>query len=81
MFRLKIHLKLSDLDIAKSVLTRHLMHVKSSHRCEALARGLGFRTYATARVASVSEEPPLCQADGQAFCDYLRSHGIAADHQ
>jgi hypothetical protein len=80
MFTLKVRFTLNDLTAAKAVLTRRLNHIKSSHRCEALARGLGFRTYATAR-SLLSEGPIVCQADGKAFHGYLQSHDIAANHR
>lgn len=52
--------------------------IKSSHRCEALGRGLGFKTYAAARAAS---HKATCRVviDGDAFTSYLRSKGVAAD--
>lgn len=80
MFTLQIRLSTNSLGTAKAALARRCPNVKSSHRCEALARGLGFRTHAAARSAVLQPEAPLCTADGRAFCDYLRSHDFVVGH-
>jgi hypothetical protein len=51
-------------------------HVKSSHRCEAIARGLGFRTYASARAVAQSAIPNRVAAQGGQFVEYLAEHGF-----
>jgi hypothetical protein len=75
MFTLEIRVSPSSLDIIKRHLCRKLPAVKSSHRCEAIARGLGFTTYASARATS---DNSLASANGAAFAGYLASHGFAA---
>lgn len=68
------------LDAIKTDLTRALPDVKSSHRCEALARALGFRTYAAARVATEDgSEAGRREADERAFAAYLAAHGFIVD--
>ena len=54
MFVLRIPVTRSHLDALKGGLTKVLPDVKSSHRVEALGRGLGFRTYAALRAAAIS---------------------------
>jgi hypothetical protein len=56
--------------------------VKSSHRCEALARALGYRTYATLlHPASHGSDAPAT-AEAMPFTAYLAGHGfkVAPDH-
>ena len=78
MFSLSIPVAASNLDTIKLALTRALPDVKSSHRCEAIARGLGFRTYASLLEAGRSEKVPTVTADGAAFRQYLASHDFNA---
>lgn len=73
MFALEIRLSSAALDQIKQHLRKRLPNVKSMHRCEALARGLGFRTYAAALASSGGL---LATADGAAFATYLASHGF-----
>jgi hypothetical protein len=75
MFSLAIHLSPAAIDEIKTDLREALPHVKSSHRCEALARGLGFRTYA----AALTQASGLAKANGVAFSDYLAEHGFQID--
>lgn len=56
----------------KAELTVRLPKVKSSHRCEALARGLGFGTYSSAKAASET----IVRVRGELFRDYLKDRGI-----
>jgi hypothetical protein len=63
------------LGLMKSSLRSSLTNVKSSHRAEALARGLGFATNAALLATS---KPSLTAADGVRFCDYLASKGFDA---
>lgn len=74
MFTLTIAINPSNVDIIKLSLTRALPDVKSSHRCEAFARGLGFRTYASLLEEARSGREPTVTADGFAFRQYLASH-------
>lgn len=76
MFTLNISLTRSALETLKSELTRNLPAVKSSHRCEALGRSLGFSTYASARTAGSSSRPPTVTVNGDGFTEYLASHGF-----
>ena len=76
MFTLKTPVTLLSLDAIKTELTQTLPDVKSSHRCEAAARGLGFRTYASLLVASRSPDPTIATAHGAAFSAYLAEHGF-----
>lgn len=73
MFALEIRLSSAALAQIKLHLCKRLPSVKSMHRCEAMARGLGFQTYAAARAAS---DGTLVTADGAAFARYLASHGF-----
>ena len=57
MFVLRIPVTLSAIELIKADLTKHLSEVKSSHRVEAIGRGLGFRTYAALLAASRSPVP------------------------
>ena len=52
MFVLRISVAPSAIERIKVQLTQSLPDVKSSHRVEALGRGLGFRTYAALRAVS-----------------------------
>lgn len=64
------------LNAIKGELTCKLPHIKSSHRCEAIARGLGFRTYASARAIAQSATPDSEPVQGRGFIDYLAEHGF-----
>lgn len=81
MFSLKIMLTPASLAGIKASLTRTLGYVKSSHRCEAIARGLGLRTYATALAMACSADQISVQADGRQFRIYLLEHGFDVPHQ
>lgn len=74
MFALSIALTLDRLETLKADLLKALPDVKSSHRCEALARGLGFGSYAAARASSIKQETPASTVDGEAFVAYLARH-------
>ena len=75
MFELKILLTSQNLFDIKHELQAKLPLVKSSHRCEALARGLGFKTYAAALAAGKCE-PIIVHTYGNKFRDYLAEHGF-----
>lgn len=78
MFALNLSLTTAALDTLKGELTRNLPAVKSSHRCEALGRSLGFITYAAARIAANSSRPPTVMVNGSAFTEYLADHRFNA---
>jgi len=75
MFDLQI--PITDLTVKqmKADLAKVLLNVKSSHRVEAMARGLGFRTYAS--MLAISQIPrELRKADGISFKNYLENRGF-----
>lgn len=76
VFILKIPASADALSTIKAELTRKLPDVKSTHRCEAIARGLGFRTYAAALVAVRLETPSVVVVRGDLFAIYLADHGF-----
>ena len=59
------------LDLAKS-----LPWVKSSHRVEAIARSLGFKTHASLLAATHDQETVPCIVEGSKFVSYLAEHGF-----
>ncbi|ANL51080.1 hypothetical protein AMC87_PD00958 (plasmid) [Rhizobium phaseoli] len=75
MFTLNILANTANLAAIKGELLILIPEVKSSHRCEALGRGLGFESYASARAASTRTSSPVA-ANGAAFRDYLESRGF-----
>lgn len=78
---LDLHIPVTPTTVAsiKQDLTTRLPEVKSSHRCEAFARGLGFRAYASLRAATSLPEPVAATVDAVAFGDYLALKGIEMD--
>lgn len=72
MFTLSISVTASAVDAVKRSLTKALPEVKSSHRCEALARGLAYRTYASLKANMDAGHHAV--ADGAAFTTYLAQH-------
>jgi hypothetical protein len=77
MFTLEISLSSSALASIKAHVGKNLPDVKSSHRCEAIGRGLGFHTYASALALAGGDTPPIVRVDGAAFTSYLAAHGFA----
>jgi hypothetical protein len=69
----------STVDQIKSTLTKSIPEVKSSHRVEAIGRGLGFRSYAALLAASQSAVPPIATVSGGVFLDYLKGHNFEPD--
>ncbi len=65
-----------DVDAVKKELGGLLPEVKSSHRVEALARGLGWNTNAALR-ADLPQGQMERQVDDAAFNNYLAQHGIS----
>lgn len=79
MFVLRISATLPAIERIKATLTTSLPHVKSSHRVEALGRGLGFRTYAALRAAAEASAPMTVTVTGAPFSAYLKDRGFEAD--
>lgn len=79
MFVLRVPITSSSLDELKAYLTKVLPEVKSSHRVEALGRGLGFKTNAALRVAAQSSETPMAIVSGARFTAYLAEHSFEVD--
>jgi hypothetical protein len=75
MFVLRIPITPAHVDALKAGLTKALPEVKSSHRVEALGRGLGFKTYAALRTAAQSSEP-LVTVSAASFSGYLAEHSF-----
>jgi len=69
-----IGIKHDELIGIKKALTKIIPHVKSSHRCEALARALGYRTYADALIETRKGHKRKWNPD--AFTAYLREKGF-----
>lgn len=64
---------LTDSERIKSVLRESIPSVKSSHRAEAMARGLGWNTNAAMRVA-LADAPAPINLNDDAFLTYLAAH-------
>ena len=64
---------LTDSERIKSVLRESIPSVKSSHRAEAMARGLGWNTNAAMRVA-LADAPAPINLNDDAFRTYLAAH-------
>ena len=81
-FALQVPVFPRSLEAMKGYLTRAIPEVKSSHRCEALARALGFRTYASLLCASRSAGGCSAIINFVPFQGYLNDHGfnIGAEH-
>lgn len=77
MFAPRIPITLANIETIKLRLAKSLGEVKSSHRVEAIARGLGFRTNASLRAAAKSAPLVLARADGVCFIGYLAEHDFA----
>jgi len=75
MFALQVSITPTAVNQLKADLTRALPAVKSSHRVEALARGMGFSTYAS-MLAAADLPRTLGEADGASFTRYLGSRGF-----
>ncbi|MEW5994850.1 MAG: hypothetical protein AB1744_10705 [Candidatus Zixiibacteriota bacterium] len=64
----------TDLEAIKAEL-RRVVTAKNSHRVEAIARGLGYRTNAALR-ADLTSAPRVCEINAFAFSAYLKGHGV-----
>jgi hypothetical protein len=72
MFNLQLSLSQSVVEALKAGVRLELPQVQSTHRVEALARGLGFKTYAAMLSAASSGGNPR-NLDHAAFCGFLES--------
>lgn len=71
---MKVSLSHADIDPLKSHLLALAPGVKSSHRVEAMARGLGFGSHA-ALLAGLADAPAPCSVDNSAFGAFLKDRG------
>ena len=78
MLDLRVEISPAAIDEMKLRLTRALPDVKSSHRVEGLARGLGFRTYAAMKAQALTPASSP-GADATGFCEYLADQGFFVD--
>lgn len=77
VFTLPINILFAEqIDSMKSDLAKYLPHIKSSHRVEALARALGFKTYASLRARDLFLSPIETEVNWSAFHDYLKGKGF-----
>lgn len=76
MFTLDFPVTSANIDAIKGYLIQSLPGVKSSHRVEAAARGVGFRTHAAMLAASRCTTPVRGVVNSQAFVEYLKTHGF-----
>jgi hypothetical protein len=76
MLDLRIPIKIAAVEAVKAYLLGALPEVKSSHRVEAAARGLGFHTYAAMLHAAKLGDEASKPADGGRFASYLSEHGF-----
>lgn len=74
LFTLTLRLSPAQLAASKTEISHAFPGIKSSHRCEALARGLGFRTHA-ALLDAVKNTPVTVTTSGRAFAAYLGGKG------
>jgi hypothetical protein len=72
---MKVQFSLKDIDSVKRELACLLPDVKSSHRVEAMARGLGWNTNAALR-AELTLRHLERSVDDHAFTTYLKEHGF-----
>ena len=78
MFALNVFVNSPGLESIKADLIFYYPEIKSSHRCEALARGLGFRTYASLLAQLQTAGDVSASASGAKFGSYLKEHGFDA---
>lgn len=76
-FRVKHSIIPARIDALKARLSELIPEVQASHRVEALARGLEFRTWAALLAwKKVPDGDQYRPVDVEAFVDYLSSHGF-----
>jgi hypothetical protein len=78
MFSLSISITPEAINSIESDLTKSLSEIKASHRAEALARGLGFSTYASMLAASESGSGSIAMFNWIVADEYLKTHGFTA---
>tara|TARA_B100000686_G_C16759922_1_gene957977 strand:+ start:1542 stop:2267 length:726 start_codon:yes stop_codon:yes gene_type:complete len=66
-----------QIESIKADLTKSLPHIKSSHRVEAMARSLGFKSYAALRAHDLFHHPLRTDVDWVAFRNYLEEKGFS----
>ncbi|TKW61711.1 MAG: hypothetical protein DI628_03545 [Blastochloris viridis] len=77
MLTLPIRIAFAEhIDSMKADLTKYCPEIKSSHRVEALARALGFKTYAALRARDLLFSPIDTEVDWPAYRDYLTDKGF-----
>lgn len=77
MFTLQLLIAFQEqIDSMKADLTKYLPHIKSSHRVEALARALGYKTYAALRANNLFWSPIQGEVNWLAFSNYLQEKGF-----
>lgn len=69
-----------DVQSLKTYLQRSVPDCKASHRIEAVARGLGYNTYAGLREA-LNKGPLEVVADDSRFCAYLGIPFVVEEHE
>jgi hypothetical protein len=74
VIQLSIPVTMTALDIIKLALTKSHPSVKSSHRCEAIARGLSYLTYASLLADAKAGAGNIASVNGKAFRAYLAQH-------
>jgi hypothetical protein len=80
---LKLHISITKnaVDALKRELYRRLPDIKSSHRCEAMARGLGFNSYAALLAKAKASEPTIAYVISVKFVEYLIERGFSVKAQ
>jgi hypothetical protein len=76
MLEIRIPITLGTICTIKHELGETIGDVKSSHRIEASARALGFRTYASMLAAAKSGNAAASTANGAIFREYLNQRGF-----
>ena len=76
MFSLPFTINPTAVASIKSDLTKLIPKIKSSHRVEALARALGYTTYASLRAASQNPVTFPGEVSWERYDSYLREHGF-----
>lgn len=79
MFFLTIPVTTVNIELIKSELRISCPHVKSSHRCEGVARGLGYRTYAALLADAKSIHPNAAIVNEGQFVAYLGEQGFGVE--
>lgn len=79
MFALRIPVTLAAIDTIKLGLGKAMPQVKSSHRIEAAARGLGFQSHAAMRATVKTSGCAHATANWEPFVDYLEQKGFEVD--